>query len=141
MVRLAAPLVAEGGILLAASCSHHADLQSFAEQVRRGLADAGREGRILRTSGAAPDHPVHPALPESAYLKAQILALDCALACLVSRLCRGLAQWQHQAEQRAFRARALQPDVAAVSTHDVLFAGQPQAGRSEGHTAGLQSRM
>lgn len=76
MVRLAAPLVAEGGCLLAASCSHHADLDSFAEQVRRGLMDGGREGRILRTSGAAPDHPVHPALPESAYLKAQILALD-----------------------------------------------------------------
>ncbi len=76
MVRLAAPLVAEGGFLLAASCSHHADLESFAEQVKRGLMDAGREGRILRTSGAAPDHPVHPALPESAYLKAQILALD-----------------------------------------------------------------
>jgi 23S rRNA (cytosine1962-C5)-methyltransferase len=76
MVRLAAPLVAEGGYLLAASCSHHADLDSFAEQVKRGLQEAGREGRILRTSGAAPDHPVHPALPESAYLKAQILALD-----------------------------------------------------------------
>ena len=76
MVRLAAPLVAEGGYLLAASCSHHADLDSFGEQVRRGLQEAGREGRILRTSGAAPDHPVHPALPESAYLKAQILALD-----------------------------------------------------------------
>jgi 23S rRNA (cytosine1962-C5)-methyltransferase len=44
--------------------------------VKRGLQEAGREGRILRTSGAAPDHPVHPALPESAYLKAQILALD-----------------------------------------------------------------
>ena len=76
MVRLAAPLVAEGGYLLAASCSHHADVESFAEQVKRGLQDAGRPGRILRTSGAAPDHPVHPALPESAYLKAQILALD-----------------------------------------------------------------
>lgn len=76
MVRLAAPLVADGGYLLAASCSHHADLESFAEQVKRGLQDAGRAGRILRTSGAAPDHPVHPALPESAYLKAQILALD-----------------------------------------------------------------
>ena len=76
MVRLAAPLVAEGGYLLAASCSHHADPGSFAEQVKRGLQDTGREGRILRTSGAAPDHPVHPALPESAYLKAQILALD-----------------------------------------------------------------
>lgn len=76
MVRLAAALVAEGGYLLAASCSHHADIESFAEQVRRGLFDAGRSGRVLRTSGAAPDHPVHPALPESAYLKAQILALD-----------------------------------------------------------------
>src|SRR3546814_13114186 len=76
MVRLAAPLVAEGGFLLAASCSHHADLGSFAEQVRRGLVDSGREGRILRTSGAAVDHPVHPALPESAYLKAQTIALD-----------------------------------------------------------------
>jgi len=76
MVRLAAALVAEGGYLLAASCSHHADPESFGEQVRRGLQDAGREGRILRSSGAAPDHPVHPALPESAYLKAQILALD-----------------------------------------------------------------
>jgi 23S rRNA (cytosine1962-C5)-methyltransferase len=49
---------------------------SFAEQVKRGLMDSGRAGRILRTSGAAPDHPVHPALPESAYLKAQFLALD-----------------------------------------------------------------
>jgi 23S rRNA (cytosine1962-C5)-methyltransferase len=76
MVRLAAALVAGDGYLLAASCSHHADVDSFAEQVMRGLQDAGREGRILRTSGAAPDHPVHPALPESAYLKAQVLALD-----------------------------------------------------------------
>ena len=27
-------------------------------------------------AGAAADHPVHPALPESAYLKAVFLALD-----------------------------------------------------------------
>ena len=38
--------------------------------------DAGRGGRILRQSGAGPDHPVHPALPETAYLKALTLALD-----------------------------------------------------------------
>jgi len=38
--------------------------------------DAGREGRILRSSGAAADHPVHPALPESAYLKSLLLQLD-----------------------------------------------------------------
>jgi len=76
MVRLAAPLVAQGGLLFAASCSHHVDAALFAEQVRRGLSDAGREGRILHSGGAGPDHPVHPHLPESAYLKYQLLQLD-----------------------------------------------------------------
>ena len=46
------------------------------QAVRYGLVDAGRVGRILRNSGAGPDHPVHPALPESAYLKALTLMLD-----------------------------------------------------------------
>lgn len=76
MVSLAAPLVADGGLLFAASCSHNVPVEDFAQQVRFGLQRSGRAGRILRTSGAAPDHPVHPALPESAYLKAQLLALD-----------------------------------------------------------------
>ncbi len=76
MTRLAATLVAPGGFLFVASCSHNVEPPIFAEEVRRGLADAERGGRILRASGAAPDHPVHPALPESAYLKAQLLQLD-----------------------------------------------------------------
>ncbi len=76
MVRLTAPLVEPGGFLFVASCSHHMDAARFAEEVRHGLANAGRTGRILRASGAAPDHPVHPALPESAYLKALLLQLD-----------------------------------------------------------------
>ncbi len=76
MVRLAAPLVEPGGLLFAASCSHHVGAELFAEQVCRGLADARREGRILYSGGAGPDHPVHPFLPESAYLKFQLLQLD-----------------------------------------------------------------
>ena len=76
MVRLAAGLVRAKGFLFAASCSHHASPELFAEQVRHGLADAGRNGRILRRTGAGPDHPVHPFLPESAYLKAEVLQLD-----------------------------------------------------------------
>jgi 23S rRNA (cytosine1962-C5)-methyltransferase len=76
LARLAAALVAPDGILLCASCSHHVDAPAFAELVRRGLADARRTGRILRSAGAAPDHPVHPFLPESAYLKAEVLQLD-----------------------------------------------------------------
>ena len=76
MVRLAAPLVAPGGILFAASCSHHVDAAMFADEVRHGLADARRDGRILFAGSAGPDHPVHPFLPESAYLKFQLLQLD-----------------------------------------------------------------
>ncbi len=76
LARLASSVVARSGLLFIASCSHNVDEASFAESVRRGVADAGRSGRILLSSGAAPDHPVHPFLPESAYLKAQTIALD-----------------------------------------------------------------
>ncbi|MGE0657957.1 MAG: class I SAM-dependent rRNA methyltransferase, partial [Reyranellaceae bacterium] len=76
LVRLAASLVEPGGFLVIASCSHLVDPPLFAEQVRRGLTDASRSGRILRSLGAAPDHPVHPALPETAYLKALFLQVD-----------------------------------------------------------------
>ena len=76
LARLAAALVAKGGCLFLASCSHNAEPPAFAEAVRRGVADAGRNARILRSSGADADHPVHPALPESAYLKAETLLLD-----------------------------------------------------------------
>ena len=76
MTRLAATLVAPGGFLFVASCSHNAEAPAFAEAVSRGLADAGRTGRTLRAAGAAPDHPSHPALPESDYLKSLTLQLD-----------------------------------------------------------------
>ncbi|MGQ0665175.1 MAG: class I SAM-dependent rRNA methyltransferase [Pseudomonadota bacterium] len=76
LARLAAGVVAPGGFLFIASCSHNVDPPLFAEQVRRGLGDAGRSGRILAASGAAADHPVHPHVPESAYLKALLLHID-----------------------------------------------------------------
>jgi 23S rRNA (cytosine1962-C5)-methyltransferase len=76
LVRQAATLVPPGGILFAASCSHNVGVPEFSDAVARGLTDAGRGGRVLRTAGAGPDHPVHPMLPESAYLKSLTLALD-----------------------------------------------------------------
>jgi 23S rRNA (cytosine1962-C5)-methyltransferase len=76
LAHLAAQLTAPAGFLFLASCSYNVGVAEFAEAVRRGLADAGRVGRILRSTGASPDHPVHPALPETAYLKALTLTLD-----------------------------------------------------------------
>ncbi len=75
LARLAAPLVAPGGLLFVASCSHHAALDAWAAQIAFGLYRARRDGRILFTGGAGPDHPVHPHLPETAYLKTQLIEL------------------------------------------------------------------
>jgi len=75
MTRLAAPLVAPGGFLFVASCSHHAPLDLFGAQVAAALLRARRDARIVHTGAAGPDHPVHPHLPESAYLKSLLLQL------------------------------------------------------------------
>jgi 23S rRNA (cytosine1962-C5)-methyltransferase len=76
LARLAATLVKPGGFFFIASCSYNASGGDFSAAVLRGLAEAKRTGRILRYSGAAADHPVHPFLPETAYLKALTLQLD-----------------------------------------------------------------
>ena len=76
LARLAAPLVEPGGFLFAASCSHHMPADGFFEETMLGVLQAGRTGRIIRISGAGSDHPLHPLLPESAYLKALVMLVD-----------------------------------------------------------------
>ena len=76
LMRLAAARVSPGGFLFAASCSHHVTLDAFTGELAHALADADRSGRILAPGGAGADHPVHPQLPESAYLKSLLVALD-----------------------------------------------------------------
>lgn len=75
LARLAATLVAPDGFLFVASCSHHVAAGEFAESVIWGLGRAKRDGRLLFQGGAGPDHPVHPHLPESAYLKGMLFQL------------------------------------------------------------------
>lgn len=75
MARLAAAVVAPGGFLLMASCSHHAPLLEWSGQLAGGLFRARRDARLLFTGGAGADHPVHPHLPETAYLKVQLFQL------------------------------------------------------------------
>ena len=76
LARLSARLVAKEGFLLLASCSHNIAPDRFASECALGIQRAGRQARLIRQSGAGPDHPVHPMLPESAYLKALVYALD-----------------------------------------------------------------
>jgi 23S rRNA (cytosine1962-C5)-methyltransferase len=70
IAKLAAPLVAPGGYLGLCSCSHAADLDKFRGACSRGIGRAGRGVQLIHTGFAGPDHPQHPALAESGYLKA-----------------------------------------------------------------------
>ena len=76
LARLAASVAAPSGIVFLASCSHNIPAERFALECATGIARAGRSARLIRQSGAGPDHPIHPMLPESAYLKALVYALD-----------------------------------------------------------------
>ncbi len=75
VARLAAPLVAKGGVLGLCSCSHAADLPKFRNACARGIGKSGRQGRIIHTGFQGPDHPILPQLGESGYLKALFFAL------------------------------------------------------------------
>jgi 23S rRNA (cytosine1962-C5)-methyltransferase len=70
VARLAAELVEPGGTLMLCSCSHAADLGKFRAACLRGIGRAGRDPRLLHTGFAGPDHPQHPGLTETGYLKA-----------------------------------------------------------------------
>lgn len=76
LARDAAGLVGEAGFLCIACCSHNVSPEAFAAEVFAGIKAAGRGARLLHAAGAAPDHPIHPALPETAYLKFLAYALD-----------------------------------------------------------------
>ncbi len=74
VARLASARVEEGGLLFIASCSHHASKPLFKQAVLSGLGS--RKATLLAATGAGRDHPVHPHLPQSEYLKALLFRLS-----------------------------------------------------------------
>jgi 23S rRNA (cytosine1962-C5)-methyltransferase len=76
LARLAASVVSPNGYLLLASCSHNISQDRFANECAQGIARAKRRSALIRQAGAAPDHPVHPLLLETAYIKVLVYALD-----------------------------------------------------------------
>ena len=76
LARLAAGVVAPNGFLMLASCSHNISPERFASECALGIVRAGRTARLIREAGAGPDHPIHPMLPETAYLKTLTYAVD-----------------------------------------------------------------
>ncbi len=62
-------LVAPGGFLATASCSHHVDETMFLAMINESAAKTGRSVQVVAISGAAGDHPTLPSMPETKYLK------------------------------------------------------------------------
>ena len=58
-----------GGILITCSCSQNFSPGLFEETLVSAAQDAGRTVQLLECRGAAPDHPVRLAFPESSYLQ------------------------------------------------------------------------
>lgn len=71
--RRAMQVLENDGLLLSASCSFHLSPEEHQELVTGAAADTARWIQILERGHQAADHPVHPNLPESEYLKALLV--------------------------------------------------------------------
>jgi 23S rRNA (cytosine1962-C5)-methyltransferase len=65
-----------GGTLVTCSCSHHIGIEEFTGVVAAAGGDAHKQIRLLDRRGAAPDHPVLLAVPETEYLKCLICRVE-----------------------------------------------------------------
>jgi 23S rRNA (cytosine1962-C5)-methyltransferase len=68
--QLAMQLLDRDGMLISCSCSHHMSGEDLLGAIQSAARHLGRDAQILEQGMQAPDHPIHPAIPETAYLKA-----------------------------------------------------------------------
>ena len=66
-------LLRPGGMLVSASCSMHLQRADLLHAVQQAAVRAGCAVQLLAQGGQGPDHPVHPAIAETEYLKALFL--------------------------------------------------------------------
>ena len=60
------------GILISCSCSHHMPREALLDGMQQGARHLDRFMQVLEPLSQSPDHPVHPAIPETEYLKGYI---------------------------------------------------------------------
>jgi len=68
--QLALALMEGDGLLVSCSCSYHLAADDLVTAIQSAARHTGRFVQILEAGGQSPDHPVHPAIPETRYLKA-----------------------------------------------------------------------
>jgi 23S rRNA (cytosine1962-C5)-methyltransferase len=68
--QLAMQVLVDDGILVSCACSYHVSPEELQDAIGKAARSAQKHLQILQTGGQAADHPVHPAIPETRYLKA-----------------------------------------------------------------------
>ena len=68
--QLALGVLADEGVLVSCSCSYHLAPEELVNAIQAAARHGGRFVQLLEAGGQSPDHPVHPAIPETRYLKA-----------------------------------------------------------------------
>jgi 23S rRNA (cytosine1962-C5)-methyltransferase len=67
--QLAMPLIERDGLLVSCSCSYHMGADELTSAIQSAARHTSRFVQVLEQGGQSPDHPVHPAIPETRYLK------------------------------------------------------------------------
>jgi 23S rRNA (cytosine1962-C5)-methyltransferase len=68
--QLALRLLERDGLLVSCSCSFHLSTDELLGAIQRAARHYDRFVQVLEIGGQAADHPSHPAIPETRYLKA-----------------------------------------------------------------------
>ncbi len=75
MNQLAMRLVAKNGLLVSASCSMHLQRDRLVDMIRSESRALDRQAQIFDQGHQGGDHPIHPAIPETDYLKSYFVRL------------------------------------------------------------------
>ncbi len=68
--QLALRLMNNGGLIVSCSCSWHLPADALLGALQTGARHLDRLVQVIAVGGQSVDHPIHPAIPETRYLKA-----------------------------------------------------------------------
>lgn len=69
---LAMRLLNKNGLLVSGSCSMHLSREELVDTIRASARHLDRNAQIIHHGHQGADHPIHPAIPETEYLKAVV---------------------------------------------------------------------
>ncbi len=73
---LAMRVLEKNGILVSASCSHHLGRDDLLKAVQSAARHIDRNVQLIEQGHQGPDHPVHPAIPETEYIKSMFFKVS-----------------------------------------------------------------